>query len=133
MYFNSQTLIDVLSDEAVAGQAAAAIEADRKRITSPLAVVEAVLALAAPEKLGKSLEETEALLAAFLDEKDIELREMPPANKTVGLSLVAAAELGAAGSVTAALHKAFADYYEVAAFSLADAIATAADTPAVDS
>ena len=126
MYFNPQTLIDVLSDEAVAGQAAVAIEADRKRITSPLAVVEAVLALSAS---GKSLEEAEALVTAFLDEKDIEVREMPPANKMVRLALAAVAELDAADNdrATASLHKAFADYYEVAAFSLSDALA--ADAP----
>jgi ribonuclease VapC len=118
MYFNSQTLIDMLSDEAVAAKAAPAIEADRKRMTSPLAVVEAVLALAAPDTPGKSLQETEARVLAYLDEKDIELRETPPANKTIGHALAAA--MAGPGDVVTVLHKAFADYYEVPAFSLAD-------------
>lgn len=124
MYFDSRTLTDLLSDEARLAGAAAAIAADRKRLTSPLAVIETVLALSGASTSAGGAEDVETRLLAFLEENEIEVREMPPASKLVQLALAAAAEAGDT-KLKAALHKAFADYYEVQTFAIPAAEADA--------
>lgn len=119
MYFDGTTLTALLSDEETAAANAPAIAAPGPRYTSPLAVVEAALAL--PE-LG------EAGVTAFLDAQGIELRDMPP-----GLRLIEGA-LAADGKVKDRLHAASAAYYETDFFVLGAGVPDApqADAPLAD-
>lgn len=103
MYFDGNTLTTLLSDADVAAANAAAIAADVRAQTSPLAVIEAAMEL--PE-LG------EAGVTAFLDAQRIELRDMPP-----GHHLIAGA-LATDGKLKTRLHAACAAYYETELFVL---------------
>ncbi len=99
MYFDGNTLAALLSD----AEKAAAIVAEGPGCTSPLAVIEAAIAL--PE-LG------EPGVTAFLDEQRIELREMPPGHRLV------AGALASEGKLKDRLHAACAAYYETELFVL---------------
>lgn len=124
MYFDADALTAILTDQAVRERTAEAIAAARRRFTSPLAVIETVLALAA--ETGRDPAEARAEVEAFLDAAGIELRDLPPAHRLVALVLAAAPGSAKAKAVATALHKACADYYEVEPFS---AEAPAAEPP----
>lgn len=115
MYFDAQAITQLISDQAAAEKAAPAIAALRKRFTSPLAVVEAVLMLGGPDGTA-----SEAQVQAFLDAAGIEMRDIPPASK-----LIEAAAKTGAGDTLSVLNAACAEYYEVETFSLTDALAAA--------
>ena len=117
MYFDAKAITQLIQDPETTQKAAPAIAALRKRFTSPLAVVEAILVLGK----GRDGAETEQQVLAFLDETGIEARDMPPANK-----LIAAAVNAEGGDTVAVLNAACAEYYEVETFVLADALAAAA-------
>lgn len=106
MYFDGKTLTAILSDAATEAAAGPAIAATRRRFTSPLALVEAVLALG-PGGDQRVLD--------FLDASGIEIRDMPPTQR-----LIAAAAEGTGGSAAEVIDRACADYYEAALFSLTD-------------
>lgn len=129
MYFDAQAITQLISDQAAAEKAAPAIAALRKRFTSPLAVVEAVLMLGGPDGT-----ESEAQVQAFLDAAGIEMRDIPPASKLIEAAAKAGVRTGAetgpetgAADTLSVLNAACAEYYEVEPFSLADALAA---TPA---
>ena len=103
MYFDGTTLAALLSDAEKAAESAAAIAADGRAQTSPLAVIEA--AIEVPE-LG------EAGVTAFLDAHGIELRDMPPSHRLI------AGALAAEGKLKTRLHAACAAYYETEMFAL---------------
>ncbi|WP_374636747.1 type II toxin-antitoxin system VapC family toxin [Paracoccus sp. (in: a-proteobacteria)] len=115
MYFDAKAITQLISDEAAAAKAAPAVAALRKRFTSPLAVVEAVLVLGGQDRAA-----TEAQVQAFLDTAGIEMRDIPPASK-----LIEAAAKAEAGDTLSVLNAACAEYYEVETFVLADALAAA--------
>lgn len=117
MYFDAKALQQILFDEKTAQDAAAAIAATRRRFTSPLAVVETILALSS----GADGAEVEARVSEFLDSAGIEVRDMPPSHRLIS----AAAEAGAGLSAVDVLNRACADYYEAEVFSLAEAMAAA--------
>ncbi|WP_323990750.1 type II toxin-antitoxin system VapC family toxin [Nguyenibacter sp. L1] len=132
MYFDSQALTALLSDEALARKLAPAIQADWKRMTSPLAVVETVLALGKPDEPGKTHAETQDAIASFLDAHDIELRDMPPVSKLVPLAGEAAGNM-AAPDVMHCLNAACAAYYEMEMFRIDDALAALPGLPGLQS
>ncbi len=117
MYFNGKTLTAILSDAATETKAAPAIAAARRRFTSPVAVVETVLALG-PAADGTTADQR---VQAFLDAAGIEIRDMPPSHR-----LIAAAAEG--GTVPEVIDRACADYYEAEPFTLAD-LPAAAEKP----
>ncbi|RCW84823.1 PIN domain-containing protein [Paracoccus lutimaris] len=117
MYFDAKAITQLISDEDAAQKAAPAIAALRKRFTSPLAIVEAVLVLGS----GKNGAETAAQVQALLDAADIETRDIPPASK-----LIEAAAKAEGGDALSVLNAAAAEYYEVETFSLEDALAAPA-------
>ena len=124
MYFDAKAITQLISDDAAAQQAAPAIAELRKRFTSPLAIVEAVLVLGA----GQDRAATEAQVQAFLDASGIEMRDIAPASK-----LIEAAAKAEAGDTLSVLNAACAEYYEVETFVLADALADAlAAAPAAE-
>ncbi len=59
-------------------------------MTSPVAVLETALALARADKFGLSVEAVESLILEFLDERGIDVVEMPPAQELTRLALSAA-------------------------------------------
>jgi ribonuclease VapC len=126
MYFDADALTTILVDRAVRERTAEAIAAARRRFTSPLAVIETVLALAA--KTGREPDEAKAEVEAFLDAAGIELRDLPPAHRLVALALAATPASAKAKAVATAMHKACADYYEAEPFSTE---APAAEPPQV--
>ena len=81
MFVDACAIIALLSDEPEAERVSQAIAGASKRITSPVAVLEAVLGLARPDKFGLSVEALEPLVMEFLDERGIEVRDLPPAKR----------------------------------------------------
>ncbi|MGB3834895.1 MAG: type II toxin-antitoxin system VapC family toxin [Mesorhizobium sp.] len=91
MFVDAAALVAILSDEPEAARCSAAIAAAANPFASAVAVWEAAMALARPEKLGLPVEASAALVVRFMDERAIALRDLPPASETVALSVEAAA------------------------------------------
>ncbi|MER2529469.1 MAG: type II toxin-antitoxin system VapC family toxin [Candidatus Competibacter denitrificans] len=116
MFVDASALIALLSDEREANRIAEALAAAETRLTSPIAVLEVALALARPDKFNLSIEATAPLIREFLDERDIEVRDLPPAADTTQLALAAAHRYrsGRHGlNLGDCLHYACAKYYRV--------------------
>lgn len=123
MFVDACAIIALLSDEPEAERVSQAIAGASKRITSPVAVLEAVLGLARPDKFGLSVEALEPLVMEFLDERGIEVRDLPPAKRTTTLALAAAHRWrsGRHGlNLGDCLHYACAKYYRVPILATAD-------------
>jgi ribonuclease VapC len=90
MFVDACAIIALLSDEPEADRVSDALVAAEQRITSPVAVLEAALGLARPDKFGRSVKEVAPLILEFLDERGIEIRDLPPAMEATGLALSAA-------------------------------------------
>ncbi|MCP3731304.1 type II toxin-antitoxin system VapC family toxin [Sphingomonas sp. MG17] len=116
MYLDACAIIAILSDEKEAQRVSDAIEAASLAFTSSIAVLEAAIGLARPEKFGASVETTGAIILEFLDERGIELRDMPPAVETTKLALSAAHRFRAGRfglNLGDCLHYACAKFYRV--------------------
>lgn len=116
MFVDACAIIAVLSDEPEAERVSRALAGAKKRITSPVAVLEAVLGLARPDKFNLSVEAVEPLVLEFLDERGIDIRDLPPAKRATTLSLSAAYRYrsGRRGlNLGDCLHYACAKYYRV--------------------
>lgn len=90
MFIDASAIVALLSDEPEAARVSAAIGSARRPVTSPVAVLEAVLGLARPDKLNISVEAVERLVMEFLAERDIVLSDLPPAAEAASLALSAA-------------------------------------------
>lgn len=90
MFVDAAAIIAVLSDEPEAGRCSAAIQTASERLTSPIAVWEAAVALARPDKFDVSVERTAVLVNAFLEQRQIAVRDLPEAPTALALSLEAA-------------------------------------------
>ena len=116
MYVDACAIIALASDEPEAERVSAALMAAKKRITSPVAMLEAAMALARPDKFNRPMAEVEPFLVDLLDERGIELRDLPPAKRAVSLSLHAADKYGRGANrlnLGDCLHYASAKYYRV--------------------
>ncbi|MBP8938380.1 MAG: type II toxin-antitoxin system VapC family toxin [Agrobacterium sp.] len=116
MYVDACAIIALASDEPEAERVSAALMAAKKRITSPVAMLEAAMALARPDKFNRPIAEVEPFLVDLLDERGIELRDLPPAKRAVSLSLHAADKYGRGANrlnLGDCLHYASAKYYRV--------------------
>lgn len=116
MFVDASAIVALLSDEREAGRIADALEAATTRITSPIAILEVALALARPDKFNLSVETVEPLIHDFLDGRDIEIRDLPPAGDATRLTLAAADRYrsGRRGlNLADCLHYACAKYYRV--------------------
>ena len=123
MFVDACAIVAVLSDEPEAERVSEALAGATKRITSPIAVLEAVLALARPDKFGLGIEAIEPLVLEFLEARGIEIRDLPPAKRTLALSLSAAHRYraGRCGlNLGDCLHYACAKYYRVPILATAD-------------
>lgn len=90
MFIDACAIVALLSDEPEAPRMATALAQAPTPFTSPVAVLETALALARPDKFHLSIEAVEPLIREFLDERGIELRDLPPADDTTRLALSAA-------------------------------------------
>jgi len=90
MFVDACAIIALLSDEPEADRVSDALVSAGRRMTSPVAVLEAALGLARPDKFGLSVEAVEPLILEFLDARGIEIRDLPPAMETTHLALSAA-------------------------------------------
>jgi ribonuclease VapC len=113
MFIDACALIALLSEEPEAERVANAIQQASTRFTSPVAVLEAVLGLARPDKFGITVAAAEEIV---MEERAIELRDLPPAKATAELALLAAHKYrkGRHGlNLGDCLHYACAKYYGV--------------------
>ena len=90
MFIDAAAIVAILSEEPEAERCSAAVMAAANPITSPIAVWEAVVALARPDKLDLPLETVEGLVLRFLEDRDIAIRNLPEARQATLLSLQAA-------------------------------------------
>ncbi len=123
MYVDACAIIALLSDEPEAERVSNALIAAKERITSPVAVLETALALARPDKLDMSIEKLEPLILEFLEERGIEIRDLPPAADATRLALSAAHRYRAGRrglNLGDCLHYACAKYYDVPILATAD-------------
>jgi ribonuclease VapC len=116
MFVDASALIALLSGEREADRIADALASAGIRMTSPVAVLEVVLALARPDKFDRPIAEIEPMVLDFLDTRDIEIRDLPPAADATRLILSAAQRYrsGRYGlNLADCLHYACAKYYRV--------------------
>lgn len=90
MFVDACAIVALLSDEPEASRVSKALAAAKTPITSPIAVLEAALALARADKFNRSVEVVAPLIEDFLDECGIEIRDLPPAAEMTRLALSAA-------------------------------------------
>lgn len=123
MFVDACAIIALLSDEPEAERVSKAIASAKSPMTSPVALLEAALGLARPDKFDLSVEAVEALLLEFIDERGIEIRDLPPARETTRLALSAAHRYRSARhglNLGDCLHYACAKYYGVPILATAD-------------
>lgn len=116
MFIDACAIIALLSDEPEAQRVSDALAGAQKRITSPVAVLEAALGLARMDKFGISVEAVEPIVLEFLEARGIEIRDLPPAKRATSLTLSAAHRFrsGRHGlNLGDCLHYACAKYYRV--------------------
>ncbi|MDP9836471.1 ribonuclease VapC [Neorhizobium huautlense] len=116
MYVDACAIIALASNEQEAQRISEALIAAKAPITSAVAVLEAALALARPDKFNQPVSQIEPFLMAFLKERGIDLRDLPPAKTATSLVLMAADKFGRGANrlnLGDCLHYACAKYYEV--------------------
>lgn len=123
MFIDACAIVAILSDEPEALRCSNALLRAEKRMTSAIAVWEAAVALARPDKFAVPVDITQALVMRFLEERGIELCESPPAHKTVALTLGAAGKYRTGPrklNLADCFHYAAAKYYGVPVLSTDD-------------
>lgn len=90
MFVDAAAIIAILSDENEAERCSNALAEATDRFTSAIAVWEAAVALARPDKFAISVDDGARLVTAFLEERDISVRDLPAPATAVSLSLNAA-------------------------------------------
>jgi len=123
MFVDAAAIVAIIGDEPEADRCATAISTADKRITSPIAVWEAAVALARPEKSTKPVAVTAAMVSEFLLERSIEVRDFPPSDVLIALTTDAATHFRSGRNrlnLADCFHYAFARHYSVAMLSTAD-------------
>lgn len=123
MFVDACAIIALLSDEPEADRVSNAIASGKGLFTSPVAVLEAVLGLARPDKFGIAVSEVEPIVIEFLQDRAIEIRDLPPAEEATRLALSAADRYrsGRHGlNLGDCLHYACAKYFDVPILATAD-------------
>ena len=116
MFVDASALIALLSGEREARRVSEALAMAPLRFTSPVAVLETVLGLTRPDKFNRSVADVEPLVLEFLETRDIEIRDLPPAAEASRLALLAAHRFrkGRHGlNLGDCLHYACAKHYDV--------------------
>lgn len=122
MFVDACAIIAVLSDEPEADRVSQALVLASERLTSPVAVLEAALGLARADKFDLSVAAMGRLVLEFLDERGVEVRDLP-AMDTTRLALSAAERFRAGRhglNLGDCLHYACAKFYGVPILATAD-------------
>ncbi|MCJ2065620.1 type II toxin-antitoxin system VapC family toxin [Methylobacterium sp. J-088] len=90
MFVDASAIVALLGDEPEADRISAALASASHCRTSPVAVLETVLALARPDKFDMTVEAVGPIVLEFLDARGIEICDLPPASETTALALSAA-------------------------------------------
>lgn len=90
MFVDASAIVALLADEPEAGRVAAALASASRTMTSPIAVLETVLALARPDKFNLTVEAVQPIVLEFLEARQIVICDLPPAEETTALALSAA-------------------------------------------
>ncbi|MCD2172923.1 type II toxin-antitoxin system VapC family toxin [Rhizobium sp. C4] len=123
MFVDACAIIAILSDEPEADRISKVLKEARSPITSPVAILEVVLALSRPDKFGLPMSTVESLVLDFLLERGIEIKDMPPAYETTKLAISAADRYRAGRyglNLGDCLHYACARHYRVPILATAD-------------
>ena len=123
MFVDAAAIIAVLSEEDEAERCSTAIQAASERLTSPIAVWEAVVALSRADKFDLPVERVALLVDAFLEQRQIVVGDLPDAPAALALSLEAAQRFRTGpGRLNLAdcFHYACARHYGVPILSTAD-------------
>jgi ribonuclease VapC len=116
MFVDACAIIAVLSDEPEADRMSRALASANDAFTSPVAVLEAVLGLARVDKFARPVADVESIVMEFLGDRDIAIRDLPPAVDATRLALSAAQRYrsGRHGlNIGDCLHYACAKYFDV--------------------
>jgi ribonuclease VapC len=87
MFLEAVAIVAILSEEAEAERCAIALTNAADPITSPIAVWEAAVALARPDKLDVPLDITGPLILRFLEDRGVQIRDLPEAADAIALAL----------------------------------------------
>ena len=123
MYVDACAIVAVLADEAGATRVSDALTRATTPVTSSIAILEAALALARPDKFDVTVADAGAIIEEFLCERAITVRDLPPAAETTRLALEAAHRFrgGRHGlNLGDCLHYACARHYSVPILATAD-------------
>jgi len=94
MFVDASAIIALLADEPGAERISSTLADAPARITSPVAVLEAVMGLARPDKFNRGQAAVQPIVLDFLELRDIEIRDLPPAPVAVDLAVGAANRYG---------------------------------------
>ena len=94
MFVDAAAIIAILSDEPEAARCAEAIASATARTTSAIAVWEAAIALASDRKLGIARTDAAELVHRFIDQRGIDLVDLPSPIEAVTLAVEAAEGFG---------------------------------------
>ncbi|MGX5802215.1 type II toxin-antitoxin system VapC family toxin [Bradyrhizobium sp. Arg314] len=122
MFVDAAAIVAILSNEVEAGRCAQAIVEASAPFTSAIAVWEAAMALARPEKLAIPIARSAEIVNRFLEERAIALRELPPALEATSLTIEAASRFRNNAirlNMADCFHYACARYYAVPMLSTA--------------
>ena len=123
MYVDACAIVALLADEPEAVRVSEALTRASSPITSPIAILEAALALARPDKFDMSVANAGAIVREFLQERAITVHDLPPAAQTSKFALDAAQRFrgGRHGlNLGDCLHYACARHYGVPILGTAD-------------
>lgn len=123
MFIDACALIALLSGEEEAQRVSDAIESADVRFTSPVAVLETAIGLARPDKFDIAVDAAEKIVVDFLEARDIDLRDLPPAPDTSSLSASAATRFRSGRhrlNLGDCLHYACAKYHDAPILATAD-------------
>lgn len=122
IFVDAAAIVAVLGAEAESERCGAAIDAAVEPFTSAVALWEAIIALGRADKFG-SFQFAEAAVHRFIDQRGIQLRQLPPPEHAVALSTEAARKYRAGHSrlnLADCFHYACAKHYGASVLSTAD-------------
>ncbi|PBC01224.1 type II toxin-antitoxin system VapC family toxin [Mesorhizobium sp. WSM3860] len=123
MFVDAAAIVAMLSNEIEAERCARAVTEASAPFTSAIAVWEAAMALARPEKLAIPVVRSAEIVGRFLEERAIALRELPPAPEAASLTIEAASRFRSNAmrlNMADCFHYACARYYAAPMLSTAD-------------
>ena len=123
MFVDAAAIVAILAGEPEAKRCSAAIRASSHPFTSSIAVWEAAIALARPDRLSLPIDDSSEIVRLFLQDNRIEQRQLPPPDEAAALSTDAARRFRSGRrrlNLADCFHYACARHYGVSILSTAD-------------